>query len=76
MVQRKGVCAIRCSASFSVYFVLMAHDIQYIFAESVNKLSIIWIRLKNDQCGFVKILLSSLSLETSVGNIENSSNIC
>lgn len=41
-----GVCAVRCFTLFSVYFVLMAHSIQYIFAESVTELHIIWIRLK------------------------------
>lgn len=51
------------SALFSVYFVLMAHSIQYIFAESVNKLSIMFIRLKNNHFGFVNILFSNLVLE-------------
>lgn len=51
------------SALFSVYFVLMAHSIQYIFAESVNELSIMWIRLKNNHFGFVNILFSNLVLE-------------
>lgn len=51
------------SALFSVYFVLMAHSIQYIFAESVNELSIMFIRLKNNHFGFVNILFSNLVLE-------------
>lgn len=72
----RGVCAVRCSALFSVYFVLMVHSIQYIFAESANELHIIWIRLKNDQRDFVKIWLSTLTLETGVGNTENWFNVC